>query len=113
MSNSRLNTNYKIPDKTLNTTSMVIDRIGFDASFEIALARSLTEMSSNPESIIITQYMSWSHHLSNRANESAGDEANRLREAACFYRKLAHHVYWDSLKKGIVERNPYFIQAVE
>ncbi len=112
MSNSRLNTNYKIPDKTLNTVSSAIDRIGFDASFDIALTKSLAEITADPQSILITEYMSWSHHLFNRANECHPDECARLRAAATFYRKLAHHVYWDALKRGIVERNPYFIQAV-
>ncbi len=107
-----LNTNYKIPDKILLTTSSAINGLGFDASFELALARSIAEMAADPQSILITKYMSWSHNLFNRALETTGDECNRLRETASFYRKLAHHVYWDSLKKGLVERNPHFIQAV-
>lgn len=109
-----LNTNYKIPDKTLNTLCTAIIKLGFEDAFEIALEKSLNNITDDGQVILITEYLSWGHNLAKQAAVSENqDLRQKYSEAAIFYRKLAHHVYWRARELGLVEHNAYFIQAVE
>jgi hypothetical protein len=109
-----LNTHYKIPEITFNNLCAAISKLGFDAAFKIAFERALAEIRENPNSIIIAELLSWSHHLGRYAAD-ATDENIRVKymDAAAFCRKLAHHVYWAAESENLVERSPHFIQAVK
>lgn len=110
---STLNKNYKIPEKTLNSLSAAIDRLGFEDAFDIALERSILIIVAEPESIIITEYLSWSHNLTTKAECcNVPEDITKYKNAAAFYRKLSHHVYWAARRKGLIDYNPSFIQAV-
>ena len=107
-----INTNYKISNITLNNLHAAILRLGFDDAFEIALQKSIGEIRENPESIMITEYLSWSHHLSKQAACITNLATKSMyHDAAAFYRKLAHHTYWIARKENLVEYNAHFIQA--
>jgi hypothetical protein len=109
-----LNTNYKIPDQTFHSLCAAVDRLGFDAAFEIAVERSMQELFSNPACTVFTEYLSWSHNIAKYC-ESVVDERlkERCRIASAFYRKLAHHIYWAARRYDLVELNPYFMQVIK
>jgi hypothetical protein len=109
-----LNTNYKISDITLNQFCATISKLGFEVAFDISLERAIRDIRENPNSIIITESLSWSYHLSRQAADSTNLESKRkYADAAIFFRKLAHHVYWVAEREHLVCRNPIFIQAVK
>lgn len=107
-----LNTNYKIPEITLNNICEAIDRHGFDLALKQALEHALFDLRNNPQSVVITETLSWSYHLSKCAGESSDMMVKgRYIEAAAFCRRLAHRAYWVARKEELVEYNPNFIQV--
>jgi hypothetical protein len=107
-----LNTNYKIPDETLRTLGIAITKLGFKDAFDIALDKLLCEITKDGKSILITEYLSWSHNLSKKVSVTKDPLlCQKYSEAAAFYRKLAHHAYWAARRAEIIEHNPNFIQV--
>lgn len=109
-----LNTNYKIPEITLNNLCDAIAKIGFDEAFDMALEKAVIEIRESPDSILIAECLSWSFHLgSSAACSKDATIKEKYTDASLFCRKLAHHVYWAARKEMLVEYNPNFIQVVK
>lgn len=114
MSNPILNTNYRIPNQTLWDLLSALEEMGDFDAFDIAFNKSKDIIETDPESLLITEYFSWSHNLllDARATEDSNLK-ERLLAASRFYRKLAHHLYWVAVKAGTVARSPHFLQAIK
>lgn len=110
MSATTLNTNYRIPDKTLAELLGTIESTGFNPAFEIARNRTIQRLNETSDPIMIIEYLSWSHRLLEKARECTSVEKDGFLVASKFYRKLSHHGYWHSRKMGIIDYNSAFIQ---
>lgn len=109
-----INTKYRIDERELVAILKKIEESGYEEAFKIALEASLAIAASNPESLLSTTYLAWSHNLMNDARGSLdANEAAALFEVANFYRRLAHKVYWFQLEKDLIAPIKDFIQVVK
>ena len=110
----KLNTNYKISDITLSSLHSAIERYGFSGALDIAISKSIDDIRGGHGVVLIAEYLSWSYHLSSCTASCTVPELRSLyTDAASFYRKLSHHMYWEARRLNLIDVNPNFIQAVK
>lgn len=109
----QINLKYKIEDRDSNTTLDIIRALGFEAALDLAYDKAINILDKDSESILSVMLLAWSCNLLADSRKAEAGEAEKLRQLAYFYRKLAHRVYFYQRAENSIGTIPGFLQPVE